>query len=137
MEIHLDTILTSALNGGEWSAVHAGLFTPGEGALQYLLQRWGGGGVWTPEPEAVRKKNKLFFFPVIELRFLSSSVRRAGAIPIDYIRVDIPVCLVLQSTFCMHYLFYSYLLQFSPLILLYSPGILMSQMFCVMHVFFS
>jgi hypothetical protein len=42
----------------------------------------------------VKNKNKLFPFPIIDLRFLSRSARNPGAIPTDYIHRDVLVCLV-------------------------------------------
>jgi hypothetical protein len=45
-EVQLHEYLTSALDGGEWSASHSGRFTPGEKATVPTEQEAG----WAPEP---------------------------------------------------------------------------------------
>jgi len=47
VELQIHAFITSALDGGEWSASRPGRFTPGNKA-RYTLDRWLAG--WTLEP---------------------------------------------------------------------------------------
>jgi hypothetical protein len=79
VDVSIHIFLTSALAGGEWSALHPGRFTLGERALS---THWRGGFV---EPRAGLddvEKRKFLTLPEVELR--PSVVQRVASRYTDY-----------------------------------------------------
>jgi hypothetical protein len=91
--------------------------------------------------EAAKKTNELFSFPIIEMRFLSRSASSPGAIPKEYLRKDIPVCLV---SYCLAIDYFVCIAGFLILVTniaahssSFSRDVRMIQMLSVMHEYFS
>jgi hypothetical protein len=72
VEVYIHVFLTSALDGGEWSASRPGRFTPGE---KTPGNHWT--GVWVGPRASLDDVEKRTFFtlPGLELRLLGSPVR--------------------------------------------------------------
>jgi hypothetical protein len=84
MEIQLPVFLTSALDGGEWSASSTGRFTPGE---RITGTHWIRDCVAPRAGLDVMKKRQILLLSGIELRFFGSPARSPPLFRLYYIQL--------------------------------------------------